>query len=376
MSRFFYMCYNIRMKNAVGIVAEFNPFTNGHAYFIQKIKKHLNAPIIAVMSGSFVQRGEPAFANKFLRAKTAISGGVDLVLELPTAWTLRSAEHFAKGGISILQATGVIKIIACGAEHVDFDFANCVQEIANAQDKIKEGIANGLSYAQALKAAVKNLPTDPNDILALEYTKAAQGLAMLYIQRMGGNYNDTTDHTTFPSASAVRTAWPRVSQTVPESTLEILLGNAGYDINYFWRLVQYRLRMMNPPEIAQATTANEGLENFLKRAQNSLTWEDALSACSSKRYPTSRIRRLFCQLALCQERQMWEFKEPEYLRVLAFNNQGRELLKEMKTIATLPIITKAETLYAADVAATDLLATLQNQPVGLDFTTSPVYIEE
>lgn len=369
------MCYNIRMKNAVGIVAEFNPFTNGHAYFIQKIKKHLNAPIIAVMSGSFVQRGEPAFANKFLRAKTAISGGVDLVLELPTAWTLRSAEHFAKGGISILQATGVIKTIACGAEHVDFDFANCVQEIANAQDKIKEGIANGLSYAQALKAAVKDLPTDPNDILALEYTKAAQGLAMLYIQRMGGNYNDSTGHTTFPSASAVRTAWPRVSQTVPESTLEILLGNAGYDINYFWRLVQYRLRMMNPTEIAQATTANEGLENFLKRAQNSLTWEDALSACSSKRYPASRIRRLFCQLALCQERQMWEFKEPEYLRVLAFNNQGRELLKEMKTTATLPIITKAETLYAADVAATDLLATLQNQPVGLDFTTSPVYIK-
>lgn len=363
------------MKNVVGVVAEFNPFTNGHAYFIQKIKKHLDASVIAVMSESFVQRGEPAFANKFLRAKTAVSGGVDLVLELPVAWTLRSAEHFAKGGISILQATGVVDTIACGVEHVDFDFANCVQEISAAQDKIRTGIDNGLSYAQALKAAVKDLPTAPNDILALEYTKAAQGLPMLYIQRMGGDYNDESSQNAFPSASAVRKAWPKVIQSVPESTLEILLGNAGYDINYFWRLVQYRLRMMNPAEISQATTANEGLENFLKRAQNSLTWEDALSACSSKRYPTSRIRRLFCQLALCQERGMWEFDRPEYLRVLAFNDKGRELLKEMKTTATLPIITKAQTLYSADVAATDLLATLQNQPVGLDFTTSPVYLK-
>ncbi len=362
------------MKNVVGVVAEFNPFTNGHAYFIQKIKNHLDASLIAVMSGSFVQRGEPAFANKFLRAQTAVLGGADLVLELPTAWTLRSAEHFARGGVSILRATGIVESLACGAEHVDFDFASCVKKINSSQEEIKANIAKGLSYPQSLKAVVPELPTEPNDILALEYTKATRGLAMLYVQRMGGNYNDDSSQGAFPSASAVRKAWPKVIQSVPESTLEILLGKAGYDINYFWRLVQYRLRMMSPAEIAQSTTANEGLENFLKRAQNSLTWEDALSACSSKRYPTSRIRRLFCQLALCQERGMWEFDRPEYLRVLAFNDRGRELLKEMKTAATLPIITKAQTLYSADVAATDLLAALQNQPVGLDFTTSPVYV--
>jgi len=139
--------------------------------------------------------------------------------------------------------------------------------------------------------------------------------------------------------------------------------------------VQYRLRTMSPAAIANATTATEGLENLLKKAQNSFTFQDALTKCSSKRYPLSRIRRLFAQLSLCQKRPMWEFPEPEYIRVLAFNDRGRELLRKMKTKATLPLITKPEYLYAADIAATDVLASLQNQPVGLDFTTSPVYVK-
>lgn len=361
------------MKNCVGIIAEFNPFTNGHAHFVKVIKELKNSPIVAVMSGSFVQRGEPAFANKFLRAQTAVFGGIDLVLELPTAWTLRSAEHFARGGVTLLKATGVVDTIACGTEHPKFDFAACAAQIKKSQPAIQTAIANGKSYAQALKEAVPELPTEPNDILALEYTKAAQDLPLIYIPRLGKNYNDDTLDR-FASASAVRKTWPKVMQAIPESTMNVLLGNCNYDINMFWRLVQYRLRMMTPADIAAATTTTEGLENLLKKSQNCLTWDDAVNQCSTKRYPLSRIRRLFCQLALCQERPMWEFQEPEYLRVLAFNDTGREILKEMKEAATLPVITKPETLYAADVAATDLLASLQGQPVGLDFTTSPKYL--
>jgi len=357
---------------AIGCVAEFNPFTNGHAHFINELKKK-QMPIVAVMSGSFVQRGEPAFANKFLRAQTAILGGVDLVLELPCAWVLRSAEHFARGGVSILKATGIVDTIACGTEHSGLNFADILTKINNNQPAIKEAIQNGASYPQALKKIVPELPDTPNDILALEYTKFAGNLKMLYIQR-DTNYNDTALHS-LASASAVRQSWPKVIQAVPESTMEILLNKCGYDINLYWRLVQYRLRTMNPTDIAKATTATEGLENFIKKAQNAFTFQDALEKCSSKRYPTSRIRRLFAQLALCQERPMWEFAEPEYIRVLAFNDKGRELLKEMKTTATLPVITKPETLYAADIAATDILASLQNQPVGLDFTTSPIYVK-
>lgn len=357
---------------AIGCVAEFNPFTNGHAHFIKELKKS-GLPIVAVMSGSFVQRGEPAFANKFLRARTAILGGVDLVLELPCAWVLRSAEHFARGGVGILKATGIVGTIACGTEHCDWDFSGILAKIHNNQTAIKEEIQRGASYPQALKKAVPETPDTPNDILALEYTKFAQGLNMLYIQR-NSDYRGTELHP-LASASAVRRAWPQVLLSVPESTLEILLNKCGYDINLYWRLVQYRLRTMNPLQIAQATTATEGLEHLVKKAQNAFTFQDALAKCSSKRYPLSRIRRLFAQLALCQERPMWEFPEPEYIRVLAFNNLGRELLKTMKTTATLPVITKPETLYAADIAATDILASLQNQPVGLDFTTSPIYIK-
>lgn len=362
----------VNMK-VTGIIAEFNPFTNGHQHFVHTIKELKDAPVVAVMSGSFVQRGEPAFANKFLRAETAILGGVDLVLELPSAWTLRSAEHFAKGGVTLLKATGVVDTLACGTEHPEFDFVACAQKIAAVQPKVKAAMDRGQSYPQALKEAVPELPNDPNDILALEYTKAARDLPILYLPRTGKNYNDETLDK-FASASAVRKAWPKVMRAIPESTMQVLLGNCNYDLNMFWRLVQYRLRMMSPTEIAAATTTTEGLENLLKKSQNCLTWNEALAKCSTKRYPTSRIRRLFCQLALCQERPMWEFSEPEYLRVLAFNDTGREILKEMKKTATLPVITKPETLYAADVAATDLLASLQGQPVGLDFTTSPKYL--
>lgn len=355
----------------VGIIAEFNPFTNGHQYFIDTIHKQGGKNIVAIMSGSFVQRGEPAFANKFLRAKTAVQCGVDLVLELPTSWILRSAEHFARSGITLLKATGIVDTIACGTEHPDFDFNTCAKQIATRQQQIKTSIQNGKSYAQALNENITDLPITPNDILALEYTKQAENIPLLYIQRQGDYHNKKLN--ALASASAIRQTWPNVTQAVPNHTLKNLLGKAGYDINTFWQLVQYRLRILTPQQIYNATTANEGLENLLKKAQNANSWQEALQICSTKRYPTNRIRRLFCQLVLCQERHTWQTDKPQYLRVLAFNDKGRKLLKEMKITATLPIITKAENLYPVDIAATDILATLQKETVGLDFTTSPVY---
>ncbi|MBQ0068107.1 MAG: nucleotidyltransferase family protein [Phascolarctobacterium sp.] len=356
-----------------GIIAEFNPFTNGHQYFIDTLRKQGSKNIIAVMSGSFVQRGEPAFANKFLRAKTAVQCGVDLVFELPTPWVLRSAEHFARGGIALLKATGIVDTIACGTEHPDFNFKNCANEIKNKQAEIKATIQTGKSYAQALSANIANLPKDPNDILALEYTKQAGRLKMLYIQRQGNYHNNTLNK--FASASAVRADWDNARKFIPKFVYETLKNKTGYDKNLFWKLIQYRLITLTPTEIFNVTTANEGLENVLKKTQNASSLENAFQLCSTKRYPLSHISRLFAQLVLCQNRKIWQQKQPKYLRVLAFNDNGRKLLKAMKNTATLPIITKAKNLYPADVIATDLLALLQGQNTGIDFTVSPIYVQ-
>lgn len=368
-----YLCYNICIMNNIGIIAEFNPFTKGHEYFIKTLRKQGAKNIIAIMSGSFTQRGEPAFANKFSRAKTAIQGGVDLIFELPTSWILGSAERFAKGGIELLKATGLIDTVACGTENPNFNFANCIKEIKNSQEKIKNSISKGCSYAQALSENITNLPKEPNDILALEYTKFADNFAMHYVKRYGDYHSENL--TDFASASAIRKNWQKAKNYVPFYTWETLQNQSEYDKNLFWQLIKYRLLTLSTKEIYEQTTTNEGLENLLKKAQNSLTYDDALKICSTKRYPSSRIRRHFAQILLCQKREVWQENVPKYLRILAFNDKGKSLLKKMKVTATLPIITKAHDLYPADIMATDMLAILQNKFLGSDFTTTPIYIK-
>ena len=366
---------------ATGIIAEFNPFTNGHAYFISTIKKITGLPVIAVMSGSCVQRGLPAFADKFLRAKAAIAGGVDLVLELPARYTLASAEHFAKGGVNILRSTGCTKILACGIEHPDLNFADIAAKVHNLKNtpQLHELITKGKSYPQALKELIPELPETPNDILALEYTQAAPGLQMLYIPRHGEDYN-SSKLGNYASATAVRQNWPNVENAVPLTTLEIIADNGGYDEQLYWKILQHTLRSHTTEEIADHCTATEGLENLLKKAENAGNLTEALKQCSTKRYPISRIRRLFLQLALWRPRAEYLDTGPSPLRILAFNDTGRALIKTMQNTANVPIITKVRphpsslSLPHLDTAATDLLATLQNKPAASDYTTSPIYL--
>lgn len=394
---------------ATGIIAEYNPFHNGHQYHIRQAKRLTQQPVIVAMSGSFMQRGEPAILSKWQRAALAVSCGADLVLELPCAFTLRSAEFFAQGGVSLLAASGCVNALCCGVESADCDFPALARIACDAsvQEQLQALLRQGTSYASAWEqlfaAHSEKLDkplSSPNDILALSYTQAilrhGYDIEPLYVQRQDSGYNSTEISSTLASATAIRqalatgnTSW---QQAVPPAT-QNALPHAGYDELLLWQLICYRLRLLSPAEIAARTECSEGLENRLKQAADCGSLTEAVAACSSKRYTASRCRRLLLQLLCDVPREAWAQQHAAYLRVLAFNDTGRQLLKQMKKTAALPLITKlgrgwqydlgqAQACHkqlALELKATDVWSLLQKRPElnrqGNDYYLSPVYVK-
>lgn len=391
------------MLNAVGIVAEYNPLHNGHLLHLNKTKSLLNMPAVIIMSGSIMQRGEPAFFDKWTRARLAVDNGADLVIELPCAFSLRSAQYFAQGAVSIMKAFGCISHLSCGAENPDTDFPAIAKFINSDafQRSLKTNIMCGLSYASAYEKTLQehNILQEalhsPNDILALEYSKALlhTDIKPVFIQRTAAQYNDLQIKDTIASASAIRNAFfsknmPIIRKTVPENVWTLIekTENTGYDQNLLWNLISYRLRILTTAQIAEQSLCSEGMENLLKRAASCTSLQEALQLCSGKRYPATRVRRLFMQLLFDKPAHYFDQAQPQYLRVLAFNNTGRQLLKLIKANNNLPIITKlgknpfadqSESFIqqlSLDIAASDLLSLLQNSyTTGNDYITSPYY---
>ena len=355
------------MIYATGIVAEYNPFHNGHLYQLRQAQRLTHQHIIVIMIASFMQRGEPACLSKWLRAQLAVENGAALVLELPTAFSLRSAQFFASGAVQSLTATGCVNALSCGVDSPELDFAALAKSImsSDAQAQIKQYLSEGRSYAVACNKVLGNSFDKPNDILALEYAKALVNtdITPLFIKRMDKGYNHREIDGVMASATAIRqalaaersapastfheqnekftaTAIPIWQQAVPANVRQVLLENApGYDMELLWQLLRYRLRLLSPDDISERCQCSEGLENLLKQAAECSSFAQALQLCTNKRYSTSRIRRLFMQLLLDLPRWRWEAKSPAYLRVLAFDDTGRQLLKQMKATASLPIIT-------------------------------------
>lgn len=416
------------MITATGIIAEYNPFHNGHLYQLREATRLTGQPVVVAMSASFMQRGEPACLSKWLRARLAVENGAALVLELPTAFSLRSAQFFASGGVQLLAATGSVNTLSCGVESPELDFGALAQRITSdaAQGRIRSLLSQGKSYAAACAAVLSEAQqeagvtamqassnegkafaglTKPNDILALEYAKALQAtdIKPLFIERRGDGYNDREISGTMSSATAIRQALNNSDdgwqQAVPASVRQALLDNApGYDAALLWQLLRYKLRLMSVDAIADACQCSEGLENLLKDAAACPSFAEALQLCTSKRYTTSRIRRLFMQLLLDVPRWRWEDNAPAYLRVLAFNDTGRQLLKQMKSTASLPIITglyrnwpqrlqhlsmRQQQIYTQqlelELKATELWSLLQLNPdlnrYGNDYLISPSYVK-
>ena len=384
----------------VGIIAEYNPFHNGHRYMLDEIRNRIDDPIIvAAMSGSFTQRGEPAVLNKFIRAQAAVNGGADLVVELPFLYAVRSAQDFARGGIKILSSMGIEKL-AFGSE---IDDLKSIKEIADRIDsdevrsRLRAKLSEGQSYARALREALgTTLIEQPNAMLAVEYLRALRSTAIepLLIERRGADHDDRSVNGTIASASAIRAElssnapdWSVVSRVIDEETLKALRAFPPPSLKKLFLPLVMRIIMSSTEELRSICGMVEGLEHKLIRAARSTsTFDELIGSMVSRRYTRSRLQRLAIHVMMCLTTDLVrEFDGEVYIRPLAFNEWGRKLLRAIK--GSVPIVTKAaqhlttramygrlstlekyQQMLALDVRATDLRELLcPKSTPGMDF---------
>ena len=332
------------------------------------------------MSGDFVQRGEAAAFPKHDRARAAVLGGADLVLELPLPWSISSAEGFARGGVGMLGATGLVTHLAFGSESGD---ADALQEIAElllhpeTDDLLLQALSSGMPYAAARQKALEQISgrplpqlETPNDILAVEYLKAARmqnlPLIPLAVRRIGAAHDSTTV-TEYPSASLLRhklRAGEDVSAFLPKKAWDALQAGCGpVDVERVETALLSRLRFLPEQAFAELPDAGEGLYHRIFRAAHTEpTLEAVLDAAASKRYPRARLRRI-CLCAGLGVKAGDNGGIPPYLRVLAANARGLTLLRKMEETCALPVVTKpgkvrglndgCQTLFELCAAGTD-----------------------
>lgn len=392
-----------------GIIAEYNPFHNGHKALVNACRANGATHIVAAMSGNFVQRGSVAIMDKRARTAAALRGGVDLVLELPVPFAVATAEVFARGGVSVLDGLGLVDTLGFGAECYDRELlqraADAVTDPA-VDEQIKSELAGGISYPTARANAVRavfgeevaEVLDGPNNILAIEYLKELKrigsGIAVEPYPRMGNPHDAMTPTDEFASASMLRILLERGEKRafdyMPETTeLEyrrmVAVGRAPVRVEESERAILSRLRMLTPEDIRKAPDVSEGLENRIYNAiQSATSLEELYDIVKTKRYTHSRIRRIVTALylgILPEDRA-----QVPYLRVLGFNDRGLEVLKAAKETATLPIITKpaaieeldenARHLFELECRATNLynLATPRILPCGTEFSDEIVML--
>lgn len=303
-----------------GIICEFNPFHQGHKYLIDTVKN--DGAVVCAMSGNFVQRGEFAVFDKFTRAKTAVENGADLVIEIPCAYSLKSAEGFARAGVRLLEATNTVEQIAFGAECDNIELLKeTAKQVILKDEQIKQELKSGISYPAARRKAVGSELLDmPNNILAIEYLKATS-LPCTAVKRIGEGH-DTDDR--IYSASAIR----------KELSLDEICSLKNCEV-----AVLSKLRTMTAEDFLCIEDVSEGLENRIVDAvSTSLSIEELYDKIKTKRYAHSRIRRIILKAYLGVTKDFSQ--EVPYIRVLAFNDRGREILAQMKKKADLPIISR------------------------------------
>lgn len=375
--------------NISGIISEYNPFHMGHKHHIDQTRKALgeDSGIVCVMSGNFVQRGEPAAFLKNARAEAAVKCGADLVLELPLPWALSSAEGFARGAVEILGAAGVITHLSFGSECGDvFPLENCAKLLLRPEmdAAIKENLEQGISYARARQLAADKLAgghvsvlESPNNILGIEYIKAIYDLHLdiqpITVRRVGAGH-DSREESSLPSASHLRSMLSDgrdIDQYIPKEAAEVFsremrLGRGPVMAQALDTAIVSRLRMLPASAYDALPDASEGLGARLCRACKTECDVDAIvSAAATKRYALARLRRMIMCAALGMKAGMNE-ETPPYIRVLAANERGCAIIKMMHQRSSLPIITKpgeinklgheARELFTLESAATDLFS--------------------
>ncbi|HDQ93222.1 MAG TPA: nucleotidyltransferase [Synergistetes bacterium] len=355
-------------KHVVGIIAEYNPFHNGHLYHMKRAVETTEAQaVVVVLSSSFVQRGEPAFTDKWNRTDMALKGGASLVIELPVAFSCHNAGVFGSAAVDLLFSTGVVTDLSFGMEDTEAPLEQIakalIAEPPEFKKTLKALLAEGFSYAEARATAAdvvipgaRSVLSSPNNTLALEYVSRIVArdycIRPLPVKRLGeGYHSETLDP--FASASLVRKsvrsfgkvdaateALPEWSQSLIE--LEISRGRCLLSLDLYWRILSSILIREDPETMAGHAEMKEGMENLLAaKARHCKSFDDFTGACTSRRYPKSRIQRHAAHVLLNYGHRLnrrAQREGPPYIRVLGFDDKGAEILRSMRETALLPVV--------------------------------------
>lgn len=315
-----------------GLITEYNPFHLGHLHHIQEARRLTQCDVlIAVMSGQFVQRGEPALVDKWKRAQAALDAGVDLVIELPFVACVQDASRFAKASVALLNHAGCTHLVF-GSESNDLAFLQSVADLPIQVDNLKESLRQGLSYPKAYNLV--NGPFEPNDILGIAYLKALQAtkITPLTIQRTN-SYHSTQIDTQIASATAIRKAvldQKDVGLSTPMA--EVLKLSELNHLSKYYELIRFKL-LTTPLEVLRSLfLMEEGLETHLvNMAKRHADFEVFLTSSISKRYTRSRIQRTLVHLLTHTTKQQVKDLPPMHtLRILGMNAIGRAYLKRLE----------------------------------------------
>ncbi len=372
-----------------GIIAEFNPFHNGHKLLVQKAREVGYTHVVAVMSGNFVQRGEPAVFHHSVRTKAALENGVDLVLQLPSVYAMSGAQSFARAGAEILNGSGIVDSLVFGSECGD---AGLLSETADAiygeeiKQFLSEELSKGISFASARENALRKINPiyadiikSPNNILGVEYIAALKRLKSrinpVTFERIGAAHDSDETDGDIAGASLIRELirnggdWKKL---VPDNIAELYDSSDIADMKRMESAVLYKIRTVSAEELAKVPDVSEGIENrILSAARQSGSLEELYSLAKTKRYSHARIRRIVwnCILGVTAD----DLKIPvPYIRITGFNKRGAELIKASKGTAFLPVISKtadisllgetAQRVFSLECAAGDIYSLCYENP--------------
>lgn len=380
----------------LAIVSEYNPFHNGHLYHLKESIKMTNADYtICIMSGNFLQRGEPALFDKWIRTEAAIYGGIDAVFELPTVFACSSAEHFAKCAVQILNGLGCVTHISFGSEHGNLqDLLKIADTLAHPSETFKSAFKKhmdeGLSYAQSTQLSLGEMGhllqviDKPNNILGLEYLKALllskSSISPVTVKRKGAQYHDASIGDNICSATAIRNqlkqnqTFDQLSEVIPSSVfnhLQTSISGGAHPLflSNFFQLIRYRILTAGLEDLKGIYSAKEGIEHriltYIRKSENI---EALIKNIKSKRYAQTSIQRLLIHILLNISKQDISSITDSclYGRVLGFSPKGSELIRYIKDSQchTIPIISNINKevpknsnihhLLKYDIAASDL----------------------
>ena len=353
------------MSEVLGIIGEYNPFHNGHLYHIAKSKEETGAQyVVCVISGNFVQRGDTSIINKWAKAKMALEGGADLVIELPTIYSISSAENFAEGAIKILNSLKIVDTISFGMEANDVSILNNIANVLYAEPKeyttmLAHELQKGNSFPKARENALlmylndikkyANVLSGSNNILGIEYLKALKrtksNITPVGIKREKVLYKDQYMVDEFASATAIRRMlmtrqFDDVRKSIPKTSYKILgeelkQGHYVLDLFKFEKEILYQLRKMTVEEIKKLPDVSEGLENSIKNAADSCnSLNELINIVKSKRFTQTRIMRilLYALLEIDKKQMETSRKIIPYTRVLGMNEKGKQLISEITKV--------------------------------------------